>query len=52
MQQYTVYLYLKTALHVSCGISTYHQELITLSTVSGISKAVTAICRERHAHDR
>jgi hypothetical protein len=26
MQRYTVYLYLKTALHVSGGISTHHQE--------------------------
>ena len=26
MQRYTVYLYLETALHVSGGISTYHQE--------------------------
>jgi len=30
MQQNTVYLYLSTALHVSVGISTHHQELITL----------------------
>jgi hypothetical protein len=30
MQQYTVYLYLQTALHVSGGIPTHHQELITL----------------------
>jgi len=30
MQQYTVYLYLQTALHVSDGISTYLQELISL----------------------
>jgi len=30
MQQYTVYLYLQTALHVSGGISTHHQELISL----------------------
>ena len=30
MQQYTVYLYLKTALHVSGSISTHHQELISL----------------------
>jgi len=28
MQQHTVYLYLQTALHVSGGISTHHQELI------------------------
>jgi hypothetical protein len=30
MQRYTVYLYLKTALHVSGGISTHHQEHIQL----------------------
>jgi hypothetical protein len=30
MQRYTVYLYLETALHVSGGISTYHQEHIQL----------------------
>ena len=30
MQQYTVYLYLQTALHVTGGISTHHQELISL----------------------
>ena len=32
MQQYTrtIYLNLSTAQHVSCGISTHHQELITL----------------------
>ena len=30
MQRYTVYLYLKTALHVSSGISTHHQERIQL----------------------
>jgi hypothetical protein len=29
MQRYTVYLYLETALHVSGGSSTHHQELIT-----------------------
>jgi len=44
MQQYTVYLYLSIALHVSGGISTHHQELITLSTVSGINETVTATC--------
>jgi hypothetical protein len=26
MQRYTIYLYLETALHVSGGTSTYHQE--------------------------
>jgi hypothetical protein len=30
MQSYTVYLYLETALHVSCGTSTHHQERIHL----------------------
>ena len=30
MQRYTVYLYLKTVLHVSGGTSTHHQERIQL----------------------
>jgi hypothetical protein len=30
MQHYTVYLYLETALHISGGISTHHQERIQL----------------------
>jgi hypothetical protein len=30
MQRYTVYLNLETALHVSGGISTHHQERIQL----------------------
>src|SRR5215475_4658865 len=30
MQRYTVYLYLETALHVSGGTSTHHQERIRL----------------------
>jgi hypothetical protein len=30
LQRYKVYLYLKTALHVSCGTSTHHQERIYL----------------------
>jgi hypothetical protein len=30
MQRYTVYLYVETALHVSGGISTHHQERIQL----------------------
>jgi hypothetical protein len=30
MQRYTFYLYLETALHVSGGTSTNHQELIQL----------------------
>jgi hypothetical protein len=28
MQRYTIYLYLETALHISGGTSTHHQELI------------------------
>jgi hypothetical protein len=31
MQRYTVYLYLETALHVSGGTSTHHQERIQLN---------------------
>ena len=30
MERYTAYLYLETALHVSGGTSTYHQERIQL----------------------
>jgi len=30
MQRYTVYLYLETALHVSGGTTTHHQERIQL----------------------
>jgi len=30
MQRYTLYLFLETALHVSGGTSTHHQELIQL----------------------
>ena len=30
MQRYTAYLYLETALHLSGGTSTYHQERIQL----------------------
>jgi hypothetical protein len=30
MQNYTVYLYLETALHVSGGTSTHHQERMQL----------------------
>jgi hypothetical protein len=30
MKRYTVHLYLETALHVSCGTSTHHQERIQL----------------------
>jgi hypothetical protein len=31
MQRYTLYLYMETALHVSGGISTHHQERIQLN---------------------
>jgi len=31
MQNYTVYLYLQIAQHVSGGISTHHQQLISLN---------------------
>jgi len=48
MQLYTVYLYLETALHVSGGTSTHHQESIQpLSTASGICHTVNATCRYR-----
>jgi hypothetical protein len=30
MQRYTVYLYLETALHISGGTSTHHQERVQL----------------------
>jgi len=30
MEQYTLYLYLQTALHVSGAIPTHHQQLISL----------------------
>jgi len=30
MQRYTVYLYMETALHVSGGTSTHHQECVQL----------------------
>jgi hypothetical protein len=47
MQRYAVYLYLETALHVSGGTSTHHQERIQLSTATGICHTVTAIYRYR-----
>ena len=36
--------YLETALHVSGGTTTHHQERIQLSTASGICHTVTATC--------
>jgi hypothetical protein len=47
MQRCTDYLYLETALHVSGGTSTHHQERTTVSTASGIYHTVIAICRYR-----
>jgi len=53
MEQYTVYLYLQTAVHVSGGISNPSSGAhITVSTVSGCIETVTATSRECHAHDR
>jgi hypothetical protein len=34
MQRYTVYLYLETALHISGGTSTHHQELVQISVAA------------------
>jgi hypothetical protein len=42
---YTVYLYLETALHVSGGTCTHHQERIQLSTASDMCHTIIAICR-------
>jgi hypothetical protein len=47
MQRYTVYLYLETALHVSDGTSTHHQERIQLYLQHLTCHTVTAICRYR-----
>jgi len=48
MQQYTVYLYLLIAVHVSGGIFTHHQEPITnICTVFGIDETDTAPCPGR-----
>jgi hypothetical protein len=40
MQRYTIYLYPETAVHVSGGTTTHHQERIQLSTASGITHTV------------
>jgi hypothetical protein len=40
MQRYTVYL--ETALHISGGTTTHHQERKQLSTASGICQTVAA----------
>jgi hypothetical protein len=48
MQRYTVYLYLETALHVSGGISTHHQEHIQPHLQHlALVKPFTATCRHR-----
>jgi hypothetical protein len=39
--------YLETALHVSGGTTTHHQERKQLSAASGICHTVTATCRYR-----
>ena len=44
MQRYTVYLSLKTALHVLGGISTHHQEHTTISTAPVTCQTITATC--------
>jgi hypothetical protein len=40
MQRYTVYLYLESALHVSGGTSTHHQERIRLYLQHLVSAAI------------
>ena len=42
MQGYTVYLYLETALHVSGGTSTHHQEHIQLYLPDAVDRVVCA----------
>ena len=55
MQQYTVYLYLQIALHVSGGISIHHQELMSLylqhlALLRPLLLPVVHVTR--HVHDR
>jgi len=40
MLSYTVFLFLLTALHVSGGSSTHHQEHYTVFTASGICQTI------------
>ena len=47
MQRYTVYLYQETALRVSGGISTHHQEHTQVYIQRGTCQTVTANCRHR-----
>ena len=44
MQRYTVYLYLETALHVSGGTSTHHQERIQLCLQHLVSVTPLLLC--------
>jgi hypothetical protein len=55
MQQYTVYLYLQTALHVSGGISTHHQKLISRylqHLALSIPLLLPVVNVNSHVHDR
>ena len=45
MQLYIFYLYLETALHISGGTSTHHQERIQLYLQHLVCHTVTATCR-------
>jgi hypothetical protein len=47
MQLYTIYLYLETALCVSGGTPTHHQERTKLFKTAGIRLTVTVTCRYR-----
>ena len=47
MQQYTVYLYLQTALHIGWYLHPSSGAHITVSTVYGFIETTTATCRER-----
>jgi hypothetical protein len=49
MQRYTVYLYLETALHISGGTSTHHQECIQLHLQHLVLLAPLAIVEELEA---
>jgi hypothetical protein len=44
MQRYTVYIYLETALHISGGTSTHHQERIQLYLQHLVSGIYTVVC--------
>jgi len=44
MQLFSIYLFLKDALHVSDEFSVHHQRLKTAHTASGMCQTVTATC--------